>query len=148
MQYFTKLGRVITALDCIFLSTITISFLSVVHHKWWSKLHSPAISQKMWLHDELDKGLISMTLFLIPWVLPSMSTNNSTHTTCGLYILFKLLWLPLATKNCKWATRLSVSACLTDHLKIVLTHWGQDKMTAISQRTFSNEFSWMKTFEF
>ena len=29
-----------------------------------------------------------------------------------------------------------------------LTHWGRDKMTAISQRTFSNGFSWMKMYEF
>ena len=29
-----------------------------------------------------------------------------------------------------------------------LTHWGRDKMDAISQTTFSNTFSWMKIFEF
>ena len=29
-----------------------------------------------------------------------------------------------------------------------LTHWGRDKMAAISQTTFSNVFSWMKTYEF
>ena len=28
------------------------------------------------------------------------------------------------------------------------THWGRDKMVAISQTTFSNAFSWMKMFEF
>ena len=31
---------------------------------------------------------------------------------------------------------------------IVLTHWGRDKMDAISQTTFSNTFSWMKMHEF
>ena len=29
-----------------------------------------------------------------------------------------------------------------------LTHWGRDKMDAISQTTFSKAFSWMKMFEF
>ena len=29
-----------------------------------------------------------------------------------------------------------------------LTHWGRDKMNAISQTTFSSAFSWMKIFEF
>ena len=29
-----------------------------------------------------------------------------------------------------------------------LTHWGPDKMAAISQTTFSNVFSWMKMYEF
>ena len=30
----------------------------------------------------------------------------------------------------------------------ILTHWDRDKMTAISQTTFSSAFAWMKTFEF
>ena len=29
-----------------------------------------------------------------------------------------------------------------------LTHWGRDKMAAISQTTFSSAFSWMKIYEF
>ena len=29
-----------------------------------------------------------------------------------------------------------------------LTHWGRDKMAAISQTTFSNAFSWMKMYKF
>ena len=31
---------------------------------------------------------------------------------------------------------------------VMLTHWGRDKMDAISQMTFSSAFSWMKMFEF
>ena len=31
---------------------------------------------------------------------------------------------------------------------LMLTHWGRDKMDAISQTTFSNEFSWMKMYEY
>ena len=31
---------------------------------------------------------------------------------------------------------------------LTLTHWGRDKMAAISQTTFSNAFSWIKTYEF
>ena len=34
------------------------------------------------------------------------------------------------------------------HQAIILTHWGQDKMAAISQTAFSNAFSWMKMYEF
>ena len=29
-----------------------------------------------------------------------------------------------------------------------LTHWGRDKMAAVSQTMFSNAFSWMKIYEF
>ena len=32
--------------------------------------------------------------------------------------------------------------------KSFLAHWGRDKMTAISQRTISNAFLWMKMFKF
>ena len=32
--------------------------------------------------------------------------------------------------------------------KPILTHWGQDKMAAVSQTTLSNAFSWMKMLEF
>ena len=31
---------------------------------------------------------------------------------------------------------------------VLLTHWGRDKMAAISQTTFSSAFSWMKIYEF
>ena len=31
---------------------------------------------------------------------------------------------------------------------VLLTHWGRDKMVAISQTTLSNPFSWTKIFEF
>ena len=33
-------------------------------------------------------------------------------------------------------------------LRKELTHWGREKMDAISQTTFSSAFSWMKMFEF
>ena len=33
-------------------------------------------------------------------------------------------------------------------LPILITHWGRDKMDAISQTTCSSAFSWMKMFEF
>ena len=39
---------------------------------------------------------------------------------------------------------LGMSACYN---KYHLTHWGRDKMADISQTTFSNAFSWMKTYE-
>ena len=38
--------------------------------------------------------------------------------------------------------------CGTVFIHVFLTHWGRDKMDAISQTTFSSAFSWMKIFEF
>ena len=40
---------------------------------------------------------------------------------------------------------INVAIC---HCVPCLTHWGRDKMDAISQTTFSSAFSWMKIFEF
>ena len=37
---------------------------------------------------------------------------------------------------------------MTTWIHFILTHWGRDKMDAISQTTFSSAFSWMKMFEF
>ena len=40
-------------------------------------------------------------------------------------------------------------SCMTRRRSMIyLTHWGRDKMDAISHTTFSNAFSWMKMFEF
>ena len=33
-------------------------------------------------------------------------------------------------------------------IKLPLTHWGREKMAAISQKIFSNAFSWVKSFVF
>ena len=42
-----------------------------------------------------------------------------------------------------WSNFQCMSFC-----RALLTDWGQDKMAAISQMTFSTVFSWMKTFDF
>ena len=36
--------------------------------------------------------------------------------------------------------------CAVTFLLVTLTHWGGDKMAAIFHTTFSNAFSWMKTY--
>ena len=49
--------------------------------------------------------------------------------------------------NMFWMTNLLLLVIAPSHA-LRLTHWGQDKMDAISQTTFSSAFSWMKMFEF
>ena len=36
---------------------------------------------------------------------------------------------------------------VSNRIILVSTHWGRDKMAAISQTTFSNAFSWMKIYK-
>ena len=55
-------------------------------------------------------------------------------------------------KACTKATICKMSCHLISQnleaTRLVLTHWGRDKMAAIFQTTFSNGFSWMKMYEF
>ena len=61
-----------------------------------------------------------------------MSHKTSTQFCCGLYCcgLFCCGYIIVLS----WCMR--------------LTHWGRDKMTAISQTTFSNAFPWLEMYEF
>ena len=43
---------------------------------------------------------------------------------------------------------ISNSYTITVKLQTLLTHWGQNKMAAIYQTTFSNPFFWIKMFEY
>ena len=53
---------------------------------------------------------------------------------------FLTLWVGWASaQNTKWKLRSGEQ---------LLTHWGRDKMDAISQTTFLSAFSWIKMFEF
>ena len=51
------------------------------------------------------------------------------------------LWRP--SNDTQWSWRSNKDGHWT-----LLTHWGRDKMDAISQTAFSNAFSWMKMFEY
>ena len=61
----------------------------------------------------------------------SISHEICTHMCCALFC----------------CGHISLLVDLFD-LPIFLTHWGQDKMAAIFQTTFSNGFPWMKMHEF
>ena len=60
-----------------------------------------------------------------------------------IYVKWYYLW--------RWAERHYWIMCSVDSYvfpKRNLTHWGRDKMDAISQTTFSNAFSWIEMYEF
>ena len=73
---------------------------------------------------------------------------NYTH--CGLVTLYSNLdpdqhWLRPNITSHLWG---SVAFTREQFQSELLTHWGRDKMDAISQTTFSSAFSWMKMFEY
>ena len=52
------------------------------------------------------------------------------------------------TSRCLYCNKYQDSVSRPPRGRDVLTHWGRDKMAAISQTTLSNTFSWMKMLEF
>ena len=81
-----------------------------------------------------------------------MSSNTSGNLYSGLNVfnfiavfcrLNVLLAGPCA-ENCIAITMGNTRNSLNDQQPEPLTHWGQDKMAAVSQTTLSNAFSWMK----
>ena len=48
----------------------------------------------------------------------------------------------------QWLVACGYEAVIWTSTVVLLTHWGRDKLAAISQTTFSNAFSWMKIHEF
>ena len=70
-------------------------------------------------------------------------------TSAGFIVQFKY-W----SKICKYITTVCVPVIVETNWRfsreanILLTHWGRDKMEAISQTTHSNTFSWMTMLKF
>ena len=57
----------------------------------------------------------------------------------SLYSRWSVLW---------WQGLFASRGCGNSHMKLILTHWYRDKITGILQTTFSDEFSWMKMYQF
>ena len=90
-----------------------------------------------WLVISLSKFSPDMNYQCYLWLFQSANNKHITWPTChnwagmgalaaSIHFIVALFWPILA----------------------YLTYWGRNKMAAISQTMFSNEFSWMKMFEF
>ena len=93
-------------------------------------------------------------------ILPCLALNfKRTYWLKTMYIWVRSWWCDclvtwfcyqmIATPGNKKATPLWPDPYLSGQLRsISLTHWGRDKMAAVSQTTLSNAFSWMKMYKF
>ena len=72
-----------------------------------------------------------------------------------------IAWLDLIIQSYEWTGIDKITYCVVSkslqattfmcrivHSLSALTHWGRDKMDAIWQTTFSNQFSWMIMYEY
>ena len=82
----------------------------------------------------------------LSWVIQrKITTIYQEHTVMGIPIA---LWQYLYIESAPWLDTLGLEWVMSPppwHL--ILTHWGRDNM-AISQKTLSSTFSWMKVIEF
>ena len=82
---------------------------------------------------------------------PVMCQQRLSYCTWELNVMpfsdqlafWKILALYVALHGALWECRRSPPSGM-----VVLTHWGQDKIAANFLTTFSNAFSWMKTYNF
>ena len=83
---------------------------------------------------------------LMAWCRQATSyyLNQCWPRSMSLYDITRPQWV-------KWNSQAASffhSCHLSPHKSMRLTHWGRDKMDAISQTTLWNTFSWMKMWEF
>ena len=89
-------------------------------------------------------------VFLQPTVIFSKKLKRTLtvlRMICSWYLLEYITFVSGLMHPCISLNRTPDEVCWT-YDRFWLTHWGRDKMDAISQTTFSNGFSWMKMFEF
>ena len=97
----------------------------------------------LWESPYWGEGIFILKRPLLTWHSRCMLISPIWHTKL-VDTLFTVPRMPyvLVGRNFKLRYRLD---CILVH---PLTHWGRDKTAAIFQTTFSNEFSWMKMYEF
>ena len=75
----------------------------------------------------------------------AMACSGGTNIPSGWFLCSILR--TSARENQRASSSSSASTCV-NITSDLLTHWGRDKMDAISQTTFWSAFSWMKMFQF
>ena len=85
--------------------------------------------------ETINRRLAGNILSVFPWIEISVFCYNLHHISFPEPSWEQVSFSP---GNC----------LLPKNTKPELTHWGGDKMDAISQTTFSNTFSWKKIYEF
>ena len=88
--------------------------------------------------------LYTVLVISVPYaIFTKLHYSDFTQASSCLKLLATRLFV-LTTTGTGYEQRHRSSILLT----LFLTHWGRDKMAAVSQRTLSSAFSWMKMLEF
>ena len=135
-------------------SELKLHVLPHDHAKWENCMYH-AVSGNL--------GNLSSTHWLLYGVVPMSllclryhsltSIEWKTHTTGnwwanGMMVTVITLGIYQVSSDTVARSSLRTTSVPPDENKLLLTHWGRDKMDAISQMTYSNAFCWMKSSEF
>ena len=100
-----------------------------------------------WVHTMTDLYICYYLCRRLPW-LPSSpraaTVSGGVSGACTRRYRSQGGWTPAGHQT----NTLCAKTTEKSNDQSLLTHWGQDKMDAIFQTTFSNTFSWMKMYEF
>ena len=99
--------------------------------------------------DQLDKGdIVLCTRHLGMGSSPGHVTRNASMAQCKTAVSPLLTyWRYCGLALSYWYVHVFLSISRVVGVKL-LTHWGREKMAAISQTIFSNAFSWVELFDF
>ena len=100
-------------------------------HIWLMPIRKFQPINSKWIEDNLNSDCHASSTLHTELIF-CIYLHNKTTTNVSAKILQICFW-NITQEVTKWAS---------------LTHWGRDKMDAISQTTFSSAFSCMKMFEF
>ena len=104
--------------------------------------HKRPVTRKMFSFDDIimkyPPGKLALSITVKAGPFPHGCRTYKCTIIWGFY------HLPVLTKHMR-----PCHLCFVITMqKIILTHWGRDKMAAIFQTTLSNAFSWMKMYKF
>ena len=77
------------------------------------------------------------------YLIVDICNETATFPWPGLFIMFHDIANNRKISNYSQVHQPFISKPSITNTQLKLTHWGRDKMAAISQTTFSNEFSWI-----
>ena len=100
------------------------------------------------LRYQAASNAIRHNLYLIYITITENKVTSWFSQTVDLLLLFPQNWRSISVLYPAGWVEIARNILYLAGPDSGLTHWGRDKMDAISQTTFSSAFSWMKMFEF
>ena len=120
------------------LSQVTVTYNMREYQDSWPSNAGWRAPLSWWTHmsDNSQRVFEKSTSYFVRY--PSLPC--ALFNVCVRHVSSAVYSVSTSSSTCRWRRVRPVH--------VALTHWGRDKMAAISQTIFSNAFSWMKIIKF